>query len=181
MLNIKPNIPNKAVAYNGAIVAVAAVFAYSTIVMIYVIIRSSATICSIMPIGERNTILLANGFSIAYSVAIFSLLMALFSTMAGAVAAVILKKSLLYFNPHSNFRKAILISCITALSMVMIVYILFYALLKDRMTFNYWETFSFWFLFPAIIFFAVCIIGSSKLNKILDTGVTEVNNNIAKT
>ena len=95
----KLNISNKTVAYNGAVVAVATVFAYSIIVMIYAIIRSSVTICSIMPKVERNTILLANGFSVAYSVAIFSLLMAVFSSAAGAVTGVILKKLLLYFNP----------------------------------------------------------------------------------
>ena len=177
MLNIKSNISNKAVAYNGAIVAVAAVFAYSIIVMIYVIIRSSATIYSIMAIGERNTILLANGFSIVYSVAIFSLLMAVLSTMGGAIAAVILKKSLLYFNHQFNFKKAILISCITALAMLITIYILFYGLLKERMTSNYVETFSFWFLFPAFIFFGVCAIGGSKLNKALDTEVRELNSN----
>jgi hypothetical protein len=175
MLKHKPTITNIAVGFNGAIAAVAAVFAYSLIVMVYTIIRSSSTIYSIMQGKERNTILLANGFSIAYSVAVFSLLMAVFSTMAGAVAAVILKKSLLYFNPRFHSKKAILISCNTALALLMLTYILFYALLKERMTFSYWETFSFWYLFPAVIFFGVCIIGGSKLNEVLDIGNTEVN------
>lgn len=180
MKKSKSNISNRAVAYKGAIVAIAATFAYSMIVMIYTIIRSSATICSIMPTGERNTILLANGFSVAYSVAVFSLLMAILSSLAGLVAAVILKKSLLYFNPRFNFRKAVLISCITSFALLILTYLLFYTLLKDWMTFNYAETFSFWFLFPAIIFFAACIIGGSKLNKILDTGVTELNTKAEK-
>ena len=170
MKKIIPNISDKAVAYNGAIAAVAATFAYSMIAMIYAIIRSSATIYSIMPKGERNIILLANGFSVAYSVAVFSLLMAVLSSMAGVVAAVFLKKLLLYFNPLFNFIRAFLISCITSFALLILIYLLFYALLKDRMTFNYAETFSFWFLFPAIIFFAACIIAGSKLNKILDTG-----------
>ena len=168
MLKSKLNISNKTVAYNGAIVAVAAVFAYSIVVMIYAIIRSSTTIYSIMPKGERNNILITNGFSIAYSIAIFSLLMAVLSSVSGAVAAVILKKSLVYFNPQFNFRKAIIISSIAALAMLFIIYFLLYALLKERMTFNYAETFLFWFLFPAIIFFAACIIGGSKLNKSLE-------------
>ena len=176
----KLNISNKTVAYNGAVVAVATVFAYSIIVMMYAIIRSSVTICSIMPKVERNTILLANGFSVAYSVAIFSLLMAVFSSAAGAVTGVILKKLLLYFNPLFNFRKAVLISCITSFALLILIYLLFYALLKDWMTFNYAETFSFWFLFPAIIFFAACIIAGSKLNKILDAGVTELNTKAEK-
>lgn len=167
MIKHKVIISNKAVAYNGALVAIAAVFAYSITIMIYTIIRSSATIYNIMPIGERNTILLANSFSIAYSVAIFSLLMALLSTMTGAVAAVILKKALLYFNPRFNSKKAILVSCITACIILTIIYILFYSLLKERMTFSYWETFSFWFVFPAAIFLIACIIGGRQLNRIL--------------
>lgn len=175
MLNNKTNISNKTVAYNGATVAVFVVFAYSMIVMIYSIIRSSATIYSIMPNGERNTIIVVNGFSIAYSIVIFSIFMAVLSSVTGAVSAVFLKKSLLYFNPQFNFRKAILISCTTALALLILIYLLLYALLKDWMTFNYPETFLFWFLFPAAIFFAVCIIGGSKLNKILNTWVTELN------
>ena len=169
MLKSKTNISNKAVAYNGAIVAVAVVFAYSIIVMIYVIIRSSLTILNIMPTGERNTVLLANGFSIAYSVAVFSILMAVVSSLAGAVAAVILKKSFLVFNHEFNFGKAVLVSCIIALVLLTLFYLLFYALLKDWMTFSYPETFSFWFLIPAAIFTAVCIIGGSKLNQVLQT------------
>ncbi len=167
----KPIISNKTVAYNGALAAIAAVFAYSLIVMIYVLIRSSATIYSIMEKGERTTILLASGFSAAYSVAVFSLLMAAFSSIIGLVTAVILKKSLLYFNPRFNFRKAILISGITASALLTVIYLLLYSLLEDWMTFNYIETLSFWFLFPAAVFFVVCIIGGGKLNKILNTGL----------
>ena len=169
MLKSKKNISDKAVAYNGAIVAVAVVFAYSIIVMIYVIIHSSAFILNIMPTGERSTVLLANGFSIAYSVAIFSFLMAVLSSLAGAVAAVVLKKSLLVFNHEFNFEKAVLVSCITALVLLTLIYLLFYGLMKDWMTFSYPETFSFWFLIPAAIFTAVCIIGGSKLNQVLHT------------
>ena len=167
----KPNISDRTVAYNGAIAAVAAVFAYSLIVMVYAMIRSSVTIYSIMPKVERNTILLANGFSVAYSVAIFSLLMAALSSVAGAIAAVILKKLLQYFNPRFNLKKSILISCITALVLLILLYILFYALLKDWMTFYYAETFIFWFLFPAAIFITVSIIGGSKINKVLEMGL----------
>ena len=169
MLTSKTNISDKAVAYNGAIAAVAVVFAYSIVVMIYVIIRSSATIFNIMPIGERSNILLVNGFSIAYSVAIFSFLMAVLSSLAGAVAAVILKKLLLVFNHEFNFGKAVLVSCIIALVLLTLIYLLFYGLLKEWMTFSYPETFSFWFLIPAAIFTAVCIIGGSKLNQVLHT------------
>lgn len=171
MIKGKPNISNKTVAYNGAIIAVAAVFAYSMIVMIYSIIRSSTTIFSIMPKGERNIILLANSFSIAYLVVVFSLILAVLSSVAGAVGTVILKKSLLHFNHEFNFGKAILVSCIIALVLLTLIYLLFYGLLKDWMTLNYPETFLFWFLFPAAIFFAVCIIGGSNLNKVLNTGL----------
>ena len=171
MLKSKINTSNKVTALNGATVAVAAVFAYSIIVMIYVIIRSSATIYSIMPMGERNNILWANGISIAYSVAVFSVLLASISSVAGAITAVILKKLLLYFNPQFNNKKNVFISCITALALLTLLYLLLYALLKDWMTFNYYETFLFWFLFPAAIFFLVCVVGGSKLNKVLNAGM----------
>jgi len=174
MIDSKQYISNKIIAYNGAAVAVASVFAYSIIIMTYVIIRSSVTIYSIMAIGERNTILLTNGFSIAYSVAVFSLLMALLSTITGAMAALLLKKSLLYFNSRCNYKKAVAISFIIAFTMLVLLYLLFYALLKDRMTLSYRETFSFWFLFPAVIFFTAVIIGGYKLNKVLNNSIKEV-------
>ena len=180
MLKSKINISNKVTAFNGATVAVASVFAYSIIIMIYAIIRSSATIYSIMPIGERNSILWANSISVAYSVAVFSIILALISSISGAIAAVILKNLLFYFNPKLIFRKTVFISCITAFVLLIFLYLLLYGVLKNWMTFNYFETFSFWFLFPSAIFFGVCIIGGSKLNKCLNTGSVEVNNNINK-
>jgi hypothetical protein len=122
---------------------------------------------------ERNTILLANGFSIAYSVVFLSILMAAVSTLAGAVAAVILKKLMLYFNPLFNSKKAIIISCVTALALLLLMYLLFYSLMKQRMTFDYMETLLFWYLFPAVIFLGVCIVGGSKLNKLLILGHAE--------
>jgi hypothetical protein len=166
----KLHISNKKLAYNGAVTAVASVFIYSIIVMTYVISRSSAIIYSIMPAPERNTILWANGFSVAYSVVVFSLLMAAVSSVAGAVSALVLKKALAHFNPAFNPVKAVIISVTAALAMLLLLYLLLYALLKEKITFGYAETFSFWFLFPAIIFLVVCIIGGSKLNKILGEG-----------
>lgn len=169
MLESKKNISNKVTAFIGATVAVASVFAYSIIIIIYAIIRSSAAIYSIMPIGERNSILWANSISVAYSVAIFSIIQALISSISGAIAAVILKNLLLYFNPKLIFKKTVFISCITAFALLIFLYVLLYGLLKDWMTFNYFETFSFWFLFPAAIFFSACVIGGIKLNKVLNT------------
>lgn len=166
MLKNGANISDKKLAYNGAVIAIAAVFVYSIIVMIYVIIRSSVTIFSIMPKGEIKTILWANGISVAYSVAVFSMILSIFSAGAGAITSVILKKSLLYFNPRFNLRKALLISSITALGLLIITYLFLYVLLKDWMTFNYTGTFLFWYLFPAAIFFPVCVFGGSRLNTI---------------
>lgn len=162
---------NNKPAYNGAITAVAAVFGYSIIVLIYVIIRSSATIYSIMPPGQRNTILWVNGLSVAYSVAVFSLLMAGVSSVAGALAALVLNKALLYFNPRSNFNKSIYISGTVAISLLLIMYFILHALLKEYMTFHYTETFLFWFLFPAVIFLGVCIIGGCQLSKVSGKGI----------
>jgi hypothetical protein len=158
-------ISNKAAAYNGALIAVAGLFAYSLVVMLYAIIRSSVSIYSIMPSPERSTILWTNGFSIAYSVVIFSLLMAVVSSLAGAVAGVILKNVLLWLNPQLHFNKAIVISSITALVLLATLYLLLYRLLKERITLQYAETFLFWFLFPAVIFFIACIIGAIAMNK----------------
>ncbi len=159
-------ISNKKVAYNGALVGIAAVFGYSLVVAVYVVIRSSSTIYSIVPQEEKTSIIMANGFSMVYSIAIFSLLMAVFSAIIGAVVALILKKLLLYFNPELNLKKAILISFITALIGVIIIYYMLFAVLKDWMTFNYIEPFLFWFLLPAAIFVGVCIVGGRQLNRI---------------
>ena len=99
-----------AVAYSGALVAVAAVFAYSALVMVYVVSRSSASIYSIMPIGERTDILFASGISVAYSVAVFSVLMAVPFSIVGFASSIILKKALLYFNPFCIPKRAVFIS-----------------------------------------------------------------------
>jgi|GEM_PF-3259118 len=166
------NISNKKVAYAGAKIAVAGVFGYSLLVMLYAIIRSSFIIYSIMRIGERSNILLLNGFSFAYSISIFSLLMALLSSIAGAVAGVMLKIALQYFNTNFRNRKAIVISFFIAFATLLFMYILLFAILKNWMTFYYIETFSFWFLLPAVIYVGACIIGGSRLNTILGRGIT---------
>lgn len=162
-------ISNKITAYNGALVAVAGVFAYSLVVMFYAIIRSSANIYSIMPSSERSAILWANGFSIAYSVAVFSLLMAIVSSLAGAVTGVVLRKVMLRFNKKLHFNKAILISSIIAFFLLVVFYLLLYILLKERITFQYAETFLFWYAFPAVIFFVAVVAGGIKLIKQLQT------------
>ncbi len=158
-------ISNKTAACNGAIIAVAAVFAYSLVVMLYAIIRSSVGICSIMPSTERSTILWANGFSMAYAVAVFSLLMGVISSIAGAVVGMVLTKVLRYHNPHFHFNKAVLISSITALVSLLLLYLLLYLLLKERITFQYAETFLFWYAIPALIFFIVVVISGVKVTK----------------
>lgn len=167
MLNNTINISNKKVAYAGSKIAIAGFFGYSALRMLYAIIRSSITIYHIMPSGQRTTILLQNGISITYTIAVFSILMAFLSSLSGAMAGVILKKALQYFNPNFIKRNAIVISCITAFAILAIMYLLMYALLKNWITFNYIESFSFWFLMPAVLFFGVCVIGGSKLNKVL--------------
>jgi hypothetical protein len=159
------DISNKTAAYNGALVAVAGVFAYSLVVMLYVIIRSSTVIYNIMPSLQRSTILWTTGFSIAYSVAVFSLLMAVVSSLAGAAAGVLLKKALLLFNPQSHLNRVFFVSSITALFLLAVLYLLLYTLLKERITFQYAETFLFWHVFPGLIFFAAAVTGGVKLNK----------------
>jgi len=161
---IKNTISNKKAAYNGALVALAGVVAYSIAVMLYVIIRSSATIYNIMPSSERSTILWTNVFSIVYSVVVFSLLMSVPSLLAGAVAGVVLRKVLLWFNPQLHFSKAILISSITSWVLLLLLYLLLYMLLKERITLQYAGTFLFWYVFPAVIFFIAVLISGAKLN-----------------
>jgi hypothetical protein len=158
-------ISNKKAAYNGALVAAAGVLAYAIAVMLYVIIRSSMSIFSILPASERNTVLWTNGFSIAYSVAVFSLLMSGPLIVAGAIAGIILRKVLLLFNPRLYFGKAIIISSITAIVLLLVLYILLFILLKERITLQYAETFMFWYLFPAIIFFIAVVISGAKMNR----------------
>lgn len=158
-------ISNKTAACSGAIIAVAAVFAYSFFVMLYAIIRSSISISSIMPSTERSTILWANGFSMAYAVAVFSLLMAVISSIAGAVVGMVLINVLRRYNPHFHFNKAILLSSIIALVFLLQLYLLLYILLKDRITFQYAETFLFWYAIPALIFFIVVVISGVKVTK----------------
>ncbi len=160
------NISNKKLAYCGAMIAFATVCFYSIIVAIYVLIRSSSTIYNIFLTGERLSTLIENGISVIYSIAVFSIIMAIISSIVGVVAAIILKNSLLYFNPHFNNKRAILISGFTVILILSLLYFLLRFLLKDLMTFSYIESFLFWFLFPAILFLIVSIVSGKKLNKL---------------
>jgi hypothetical protein len=83
--------------YYGAGIAVATVFFYSVMVMIYMIIRSSLTIYEILLSEERTMVLLENGISITYSIAVFSIIIAIISSIIGMIKAIILKKTFLYF------------------------------------------------------------------------------------
>ena len=165
----KTNISDKTLALSGAVAATAIVFAYSFIVMIYAIVRSSLTIYDIMPKEERNTILLISGFSIAYSVAVFSLLMALFSSLAGSVTIIVLKKLLQYFNPGFYVKKAILLSAMLAVVLIGLFYLPLYFLLRKAGTFDAYETAFFWFYLPAVIFFVLCIKGGFEINRVIRT------------
>jgi hypothetical protein len=158
-------LSNKTMAYNGAMIGIAAVFVYSLIIMGYTITRSSVAIGGIMHGKEKYTILWANGLSIAYSVAVFSVLMSLVSLVWGALMSVILQHSLMYFNPECSSRKALFITGITALLILAVIYLLLYILLKDWMTFQYIEPLLFWFLFPAILCLAAFLVGGVYLNR----------------
>jgi hypothetical protein len=173
MLKEAGYISSKQIARYGAMIAVAAVFAYSLAVMLYVIARSSFTIGTIMPEGERGEILWANAVSVAYSVAVFSLIMAVLSLPVGVATALLLKKATLVYNGGHSRKKAIRIGAFTALGLLFIIYRSLYFLLKARMTFEYAETLLFWFLFPALIFLSVCVWGAVKLNRILNGSFPE--------
>ncbi len=159
------DICNKKTACYGAWIAVAASFFYSLIVMIYVTIRSSATILQVMPAGERAGILWANGLAMVYSVAVCSLLMAIISSITGAIVAVVLQKSLLQFNQECSAKKAIVISCVLAVLLLTIFYFLLFSLLGERISFQYPETLYFWFVFPAIIYLVISIPFGKAMNK----------------
>jgi hypothetical protein len=160
-------ISNKRLACDGALIATSAVFIYSLIVLIYVLIRSSSTIYGIIPFGYRLSILFENSIAGAHSIATFSILMAIISSVVGAFTAIILKKSLFYFNPNITHKKVVLISGITPVLVLSIIFFLLRILLKDWMTFNNVEPFLFWFLFPAAVFFGACISLGTYLNGLL--------------
>ena len=167
-------IKHKKIAATGAKLAVAGVFGYSLIVMLYVITRSSVTIFNNMHGKELTNILLLNAFSVAYAVAVFSLLMAVVSSISGAIAGVLLKKALQFYNPTFSENKAVAVSCIVAFTMLLVLYLLLYTMLTNWMTFDFIETFLFWFLLPAAIFFSVAVIAGIQLNKVLEARVNIV-------
>lgn len=153
-------------AYCGAMIAFATVFFYSIIVLIYVLICSFLTIYNIILTGERLSTLIENSISVSYSIAVFSIIVAIILSIIGVFVAIILKKSLLYFNPHFKSKRAILIIGFTAIAILSLLYLLLRFLLKDLMTFSYIGSFLFWFLFPAILFLIVSIVSGKKLNEL---------------
>jgi hypothetical protein len=164
---MKPSFNNINIGYYGALISTAAIFLYALVVMIYVIVRSSNFIFSAMPAGERAGIMVANGFAVAYSVAVFSIVMAIVSSAVGATSAIIIKWSLVRFNNKSDMQRAVFMSGAVAMMVLVIVYIILRTLLKGWMTWQYPETLFFWFGIPAVLFFGACVVGGTKLNELL--------------
>jgi len=164
-MKMASGISYKNVAFISAKLATVGVLAYSLLIMAYALIRSSVTIFKMMPKDERQGILFLNSLSIAYAVVIFSLTMALVSSMGGALSGMILKKSLLVFNPLCNKKKAVLIGIIVFVMLLGMLYIIFYSALGPNL--NHPEPLLFWFAFPAIFFCIACVKGSVLLNIIL--------------
>jgi hypothetical protein len=152
-------------ALKGAVIAIACVFFYSQIVMLYVICRSSAFIFSAMGEEERSGILFANGFILAYSVAFISILVAMISSLFGAVAALILNKALSYFNPARGSIRAMFISLVVAILLIFTGFVLIGIFLIPRFEFQYPEAFLFWTVFPSTIYILVNLAGGMVLNK----------------
>ena len=159
------NISNKNVAYTCAVHIIAAVFIYSLITLIYVLIRTSHTIFNSLPNGDRTAILWQNGISVIYTISIFSIVMAIISGIISGITAVIVKNLLHYFNAKFNYKKSIFISILTVFIIILIVFSILHIILNDWMTFDNIEPFLFWFLIPASLFLIVTIIGGFKLNK----------------
>ena len=167
-MNEKPiNFSNLRLAYFGAIVATATVLLYSIMLLIYVIIRSSLTIYDIIQSEEKTLILFKNAISVAYSIAVFSIIMAIFSSMVGALTAIILKQSILHFNPKFLKRKTKIICVTLSILIVSIIYLLLRFLLKEWMTFDNIEPFLLWFLIPSVLFLIIGIFSGSQLNGLM--------------
>jgi hypothetical protein len=164
---MKRSLNNLNAGYYGALISTAAIFLYAWGVMIYVIVRSSNFIFTAMPSGESAGIIFANGFAVAYSVAVFSIAMVIPSSVIGAISAIVIKWFLSRFNNNSDTQRALFISGAVALMMLVIVYIILRVLLKDWMTWDYPETLFFWFGIPAVLFFGACVVGGRELNKVL--------------
>jgi hypothetical protein len=162
---MKRSFNNINIGYSGALISTAAIFAYALVVMVYVVTRSSNFIFSAMPTDERAGIMVANGFAVAYSVTVFSILMAIPSSVVGSVSAILIKWFLQRFNGKSNAQRAMVISGTVALCVLAVIYFVLRILLKDWMTLHYPETLLFWFVVPALICFVVCLVGGSKLNR----------------
>ena len=174
------SLSNKRLAANGALLTTAAIFVYSLLVLLYVLIRSSFQIVQLMPPGERSGILFANAVSLTYAVAVFSVLMALLSSPAGAVAALVLKQLLFRFNPEFDRQKTIVFSGAIGVLLLLIVYVLLRFLLQSWMTVDYPETLLFWFGFPASICLAVCTTGGIVLNRYLKAHYSVVDLPVGK-
>lgn len=160
------DISNKQTACYGALIAIAATFFYALLVMVYAIIRTSSFILQVMPAGEHSGILWANGIALVYSIASFSLLMAVISSFTGAIVALVLRKLLLWLNPECSIKKTVVICFLLAVLILSIFYFLLFSLLRDRISFQYPETLFFWFVFPAMIYLFISIPAGKALNKV---------------
>jgi hypothetical protein len=161
----RENLTNKKLAFDGALISVACIFFYAQLVMLYVVTRSSVSILSAMGKGEWEGILLANGVSLIYSVAVISVLVSLISSLIGAAAALLLGKALLRLNPSGDSIRALIISFLLSVLLIISVYILIDLFLIPHMRSRYPEAFLFWIAFPSLIFIVSNLIGGMALNR----------------
>jgi hypothetical protein len=158
-------LTNKKLAFDGALISVACIFFYAQLVMLYVVTRSSVFIFSAMGKGEWEGILLANGVSLIYSVAVISVIVSLITSIMGAAAALVLGKALLHFNPSGHTVRAFIISLLLSVLLSISVDTLIDLFLIPQMMSRYPEAFLFWIAFPSLIFIVANLIGGMALNR----------------
>ncbi len=163
------NISDGRLAAKGAILTTAAIFIYSLIVLLYVVLRTSFEIANKLPVGERSSIIFANAVALTYTIAVFSLLMVLVFSITGAIGALVIKRLVFRFNPQFNVRKTLLFSGMVGLVLLVLVYVVLRLLLQKWMTLQYPETLLFWFVFPATICFIFYLISGMAFNRFLLT------------
>lgn len=167
MKNLQTKLSDRQLAYRGALITVAAVFFYSLLVLVYVITRSTISLVKILPGEPVNNLLIGTNFSILYSVAVVSILVAGFSSIGGATGALFLHRFLTYFNPSYKKKKAAWLSVIFSTLAIIVIYLVLYVLFREKMSSAYMPTFLFWYVIPASIFFSISVIAGIRLNEFL--------------
>ena len=151
--------------FGGAAAAIVLVFAYAVTFIIYAILRSALLVGSVASDAGFGGTMVAYAAALTIASLTIAALMALPAIVIGLVTAVILRRSVSWFNPRRLESRAMAIGALACF----VIVVLFHLLLQQALGFGMSdvvsnpETYLLWLGFPSLIYIAAGGLASRQL------------------